>query len=112
MQGLDAALELYVAEGLDASLARHAMLSRAVKDGVQALGLDLFGEGLEHNWTVTAIRAPEGIGTPTPSPRRIRSDFGVVLAPGQGPLKGRSFASVTSATSASSTSCAGLRRSR
>ena len=25
------------------------------------MGLDLFGEGLDDNWTVTAIRAPEGI---------------------------------------------------
>jgi aspartate aminotransferase-like enzyme len=85
MQGLHAALELYFQDGVDTALARHRMLSRAVKEGVQALGLDLFGEGLENNWTVTAIRAPEGIDD------RIRSDFGCVLAPGQGPLKGKVF---------------------
>ncbi len=90
MQGLDAALELYAAEGLEPSLRRHEMLSRAVKEGAQALGLDLFGEGLEHNWTVTAITAPEGIDANTIT-ARIRSDFGIVLAPGQGPLKGRVF---------------------
>jgi aspartate aminotransferase-like enzyme len=87
MQGLAAALDLYFEDGLDAALARHRMLSRAVKEGVQALGLDLFGEGLEDNWTVTAIRAPEGIDADTISDR-IRADFGCVLAPGQGPLKG------------------------
>ena len=38
---------------------------RAVKEGAQALGLDLFGEGLDDNWTVTAIRAPEGIDADT-----------------------------------------------
>jgi aspartate aminotransferase-like enzyme len=90
MQGLAAALDLYFQDGLDAALARHRMLSRAVKDGVQALGLDLFGEGLEDNWTVTAIRAPEGIDADTISDR-IRADFGCVLAPGQGPLKGTVF---------------------
>jgi aspartate aminotransferase-like enzyme len=90
MQGLAAALELYFQDGLDAALARHRMLSRAVKEGVQALGLDLFGEGLEDNWTVTAIRAPEGIDADTISDR-IRADFGCVLAPGQGPLKGTVF---------------------
>jgi aspartate aminotransferase-like enzyme len=90
MQGLAAALELYFEDGVDAALARHRMLSRAVKDGVQALGLDLFGEGLDRNWTVTAIRAPEGIDADTISDR-IRSDFGCVLAPGQGPLKGKVF---------------------
>jgi aspartate aminotransferase-like enzyme len=90
MQGLAAALDLYFQDRLDAALARHRMLSRAVKEGVQALGLDLFGEGLEDNWTVTAIRAPEGIDADTISDR-IRADFGCVLAPGQGPLKGTVF---------------------
>ena len=61
MQGLHAALELYFQDGIEAAHARHEMLSRAVKEGVKALGLDLFGEGLDRNWTVTAIRAPDGI---------------------------------------------------
>jgi aspartate aminotransferase-like enzyme len=90
MQGLQAALELYFQDGVDVALARHRMLSRAVKEGVVALGLDLFGEGLDDNWTVTAIRAPENIDADTISDR-IRSDFGCVLAPGQGPLKGTVF---------------------
>src|SRR5207249_2203183 len=78
MQGLHAALELYFQDGVDAALLRHQRLSRAVKDGVRALGLDLFGQGLDHNWTVTAIRAPEGISADTICDR-IRSDLGVVL---------------------------------
>ncbi len=90
MQGLQAALKLYFEDGVDVALARHRMLSRAVKEGVVALGLDLFGEGLEDNWTVTAIRAPENIDADAISDR-IRSDFGCVLAPGQGPLKGTVF---------------------
>jgi len=90
MQGLQAALRLYFQDGIDVALLRHATLSRAVKEGVQALGLDLFGEGLEDNWTVTAIRAPEGLDADAIT-ARIRSDFGVVLAPGQGPLKGKVF---------------------
>ena len=90
MQGLHAALELYFQDGVDAAMLRHERLSRAVKDGVRALGLDLFGEGLQHNWTVTAIRAPEGI-TADEICDRIRADFACVLAPGQGPLKGKVF---------------------
>ncbi len=90
MQGLHAALELYFQDGVAAALVRHQMLSRAVKDGVRAIGLDLFGEGLADNWTVTAIRAPEGIDADTICDR-IRSDFSCVLAPGQGPLKGKVF---------------------
>jgi serine---pyruvate transaminase len=90
MQGLHAALDLYFEDGVDAALRRHEVLSCAVKDGVRAMGLDLFGEGLDANWTVTAIRAPEGV-TADEICDRIRSDFGCVLAPGQGPLKGKVF---------------------
>jgi aspartate aminotransferase-like enzyme len=90
MQGLRAALELYFRDGPDAAMRRHETLSRAVKEGARALGLDLFGEGLEGNWTVTAVRAPDGIDADGICDR-IRSDFGCVLAPGQGPLKGKVF---------------------
>jgi aspartate aminotransferase-like enzyme len=90
MQGLHAALELYFQDGVDEALTRHERLSRAVKDGVRAMGLDLFGEGLEHNWTVTAVRAPDGIDADTISDA-VREHFGVVVAPGQGPLKGKVF---------------------
>ncbi|MGH2597356.1 MAG: pyridoxal-phosphate-dependent aminotransferase family protein [Actinomycetota bacterium] len=90
IQGLHAALELYFEDGVDVAMKRHRSLSRAVKEGAQALGLDLFGEGLQDNWTVTAIRAPEGLDADTIT-TRIRTDFGVVLAPGQGPLKGKVF---------------------
>ena len=90
MQGLQAALRLYFSDGVDVALARHRTLSAAVKEGVQALGLDLFGEGLDQNWTVTAIRAPEAADADLISDM-MRSDFGCVIAPGQGPLKGKVF---------------------
>jgi aspartate aminotransferase-like enzyme len=90
MQGLRAALELYFQDGVEVAMARHRMLSMAVKEGARALGLDLFGEGLEDNWTVTAIRAPDAADADTICDR-IRADYGCVLAPGQGPLKGTVF---------------------
>jgi len=90
MEGLRAALELYFQDGVEVALARHQMLSRAVKEGAKALGLDLFGEGLEDNWTVTAIRAPEAADADAICDT-IRSRHGCVLAPGQGPLKGKVF---------------------
>ncbi|HZD81100.1 MAG TPA: alanine--glyoxylate aminotransferase family protein, partial [Actinomycetota bacterium] len=90
LQGLHAALRLYYQDGPEAAAARHELLSRAVKQGVRALGLDLFGEDPEQAWTVTAIRAPEGIDANRIC-SQIRADFGIVLAPGQGPLKGKVF---------------------
>jgi aspartate aminotransferase-like enzyme len=94
VQGLHRALQLYFQDGPEAAFARHALLSRAIKNGVRALGLDLFGEDLERAWTVTAIRAPEGPEGQVDADTicaRIRADHGIVLAPGQGPLKGKVF---------------------
>ncbi len=90
VQGLHAALRLYLQDGVEGALRRHRRLSRAVKEGVRALGLDLFGDQPERGWAVTAIRAPEGIDG-NELVARCRRDHGVILAPGQGPLKGKVF---------------------
>ena len=90
MLGLREALRLYLDEGPEAVLERHRVLSTAVKEGVQALGLDLDGEHPERGWAVTAVRAPEGIDG-NELVARVRADHGIILAPGQGPLKGKVF---------------------
>ena len=88
--GLREALRLFFEEGEEAVLERHRLLSAAVKEGVRALGLDLDGENPERAWAVTAVRAPEGIDG-NELVARVRSDHGIILAPGQGPLKGKVF---------------------
>ena len=90
MQGLREALRLYLDEGSDAALERHRVLSEATKEGVRALGLDLDGEHPERAWAVTAVRAPEGIDG-NELVAKVRADHGIILAPGQGPLKGKVF---------------------
>ena len=57
---------------------------------MRALGLDLSGEHLERAWAVTAIRAPEGIDGDE-LVAKVRADHGIILAPGQGPMKGKVF---------------------
>lgn len=88
--GFRAALRLYLDEGSEAVLERHRLLSEATKEGVRALGLDLDGEHPERAWAVTAVRAPEGIDG-NELVAKMRKDYGIVLAPGQGPLKGKVF---------------------
>ncbi|MEX2459487.1 MAG: alanine--glyoxylate aminotransferase family protein [Actinomycetota bacterium] len=88
--GLAAAIRLYLDEGSEAVLERHRVLSEATKEGVRALGLDLDGEGPERAWAVTAVRAPEGIDG-NELVARIRAKHRIILAPGQGPLKGKVF---------------------
>jgi aspartate aminotransferase-like enzyme len=90
MLGLREALRLFQDEGQDAVLARHRILSEATKEGVRALGLDLDGEHPERAWAVTAVRAPEGIDGDD-LVAKVRRDHGIILAPGQGPLKGKVF---------------------
>jgi serine---pyruvate transaminase len=90
MLGLREALRLFQDEGQDAVLERHRILSEATKEGVRALGLDLDGEHPERAWAVTAVRAPEGIDG-NELVARVRKDHGIILAPGQGPLKGKVF---------------------
>jgi len=90
MQGLRAALRLYFDEGQEAVLRRHELLSRALKAGVRAMGLELTGEYPERAWAVTAVKAPEGIDG-NELVAKVRADHGMVLAPGQGPWKGKVF---------------------
>jgi aspartate aminotransferase-like enzyme len=90
MLGMRAALKRYFDEGPTAVLERHRILSAAVKEGVRALGLDLSGEHLERAWAVTAVKAPEGIDGDE-LVAKVRADHGIILAPGQGPMKGKVF---------------------
>jgi len=90
MLGMRAALRLFFDEGEEAVLARHEVLSEATKEGVRALGLDLDGDHPERAWAVTAVRAPEGIDG-NELVAKVRADHSIVLAPGQGPLKGKVF---------------------
>jgi aspartate aminotransferase-like enzyme len=88
--GLAAAMRLLREEGLENAYARHARMSRAVKAGVKALGLDTFGEDLERAVCVTAVRCPDGIdGDKLTS--LIRAKYGIIFAPGQDKLKGKIF---------------------
>ena len=90
MLGMRVAIDLYFDEGPEAVLERHRLLSTAVKEGCRALGLDIAAEFPERAWAVTQVAAPEGIDG-TELVARCRKDHGVILAPGQGPLKGKVF---------------------
>ena len=90
MLGLREALRLYLEEGSEAVLKRHELLSRGTKEGVQALGLDLFGEGPERAWAVTAVKVPDGVDGKE-LVAKVRRDHGIIIAGGQGPLTGKVF---------------------
>jgi serine---pyruvate transaminase len=88
--GLNVALGLLLDEGLEASFERHVRLGRACREGIKAMGLELFSPDEDRSAIVTAVNAPDGIDS-TELVASIRDHFGITLAPGQGPLKGRIF---------------------
>jgi len=88
--GLDVALGLLLDEGLEQAFERHARLGRACRAGAKAMGLELFSPDDDRSAVVTAIQAPDGIDS-AELVQTLRDRHGIVLAPGQGPLKGKIF---------------------
>jgi aspartate aminotransferase-like enzyme len=88
--GLNVALGMILEQGLEAAFDRHVRLGRACREGIKAMGLELFSPDDDSSAVVTAIRAPEGIDSDE-LVLLLRDRHGVTLAPGQGELKGRIF---------------------
>jgi serine---pyruvate transaminase len=88
--GLEIALGLLLDEGLEQAFERHARLGRACRAGAKAMGLELFSPDDDRSAVVTAINAPDGIDS-SELVQTLRDRLGIVLAPGQGPLKGKIF---------------------
>ncbi|MDR7438871.1 MAG: alanine--glyoxylate aminotransferase family protein [Armatimonadota bacterium] len=83
-------LRLLREEGLEASFARHRRLARAVRAGVEALGLRPVGDGTHASSAVTAVWAPEGTSVRA-LVDAMYERHRIVLAGGQGKLSGRIF---------------------
>src|ERR671931_191637 len=90
VRALDVALGLLLEEGLEAAFVRHARLGRACREGVKAMGLELFSPDEERSAVVTTIVSPDGLDS-SKLVAHLRDRHGVTLAPGQGELKGKVF---------------------
>jgi aspartate aminotransferase-like enzyme len=86
---LDAALTLMEAEGLEGIYARHAACGAAARAGLQAMGFDLFADPAHASNSVTSALVPESIEWSAIN-KELRAR-GLVLAGGQGKMKGRIF---------------------
>ncbi|HEY0212194.1 MAG TPA: alanine--glyoxylate aminotransferase family protein [Paenirhodobacter sp.] len=83
LNGLDAALDRYAAEGPEAVWARHAATSAAMRAGVLAMGLDLWAADAGFaSSTATAIRLPDGVDE-TALRNSMQNDYGVVISSGR-----------------------------
>ena len=87
-RALDVALDLLMEEGLERIFARHALLARAARAGIEGLGLERFGPDDDNANVVTVARLPDEIDG-AQIPKLMRDRYGVTIAGGQGHLKGR-----------------------
>ena len=78
-------------KGLEAAFERHVRLGRACREGVKAMGLELFSPDEDRSAVVTAIRVPDGIDAGERRARRCATASAITLAGGQGELKGKIF---------------------
>lgn len=82
------ALAIVVEEGLDQRIARHALHHKALRAGVEAMGLSYIPE---HSLTtLNAIHVPAGVDD-AKIRGRLLSDYGIEIGAGLGPFKGKAW---------------------
>ena len=79
---------ILVKEGLQASIERHAVASRAVVAGVEAMGLRVFGDKANKMPNVTGVWIPDGVDGERVRGALLR-EFGIEIGTSFGPLQGR-----------------------
>ncbi len=87
--GLSKVLDMIKDEGLENVFKRHALLAKATREAVKALGLKLFAPDSPSE-SVTAVLAPEGIDGQD-IVKSYREDHKITIAGGQGEAKGKIF---------------------
>lgn len=83
---LDAAVNAMLEEGLDAVFARHARLGQHVRDGLTASGLRVLADPAYPSQSVTAFHLPDGFERAQVFHDRLRDEYGIEIAIGQGHL--------------------------
>lgn len=89
--GLDVALDMMLQEGLQNIFARHARVADKTRKWVKSKGLELLSADEKYaSNTVTAVRAPADMDVARFN-TMLRDEYSVVIAGGQGGMKGRVF---------------------
>jgi pyridoxamine--pyruvate transaminase len=89
INGLDAALDNYLAEGPELVWARHALTARSCRRGITAMGLELWParESIAAD-TVTAVKVPGGVEDAALR-GAVRRLYGVAFSAGRGATLGK-----------------------
>jgi serine---pyruvate transaminase len=86
--GVDSALQMIRAEGIEHVWKRHERLAIALRDGMRAIGLKLFSES--PSFAVTPVWLPDGIEWKSFN-TTLKGKYGITIAGGQDNFKGRIF---------------------
>jgi aspartate aminotransferase-like enzyme len=86
--GVDVALEMIKAEGIENVWARHKRLAQALRAGIEALGMKLFSDS--PSYAVTPVWVPEGVEWKAFN-RILKIDNGITIAGGQDDYAGKIF---------------------
>ncbi|MBX2882413.1 MAG: alanine--glyoxylate aminotransferase family protein [Granulosicoccus sp.] len=76
-------------EGLDQGIERHRLTSKALRAGLEAMGLTLFGDAEHRMLNVTGIHIPKECGDGARLRSEMLTDFGVEIGTSFGPLDGK-----------------------
>jgi (S)-ureidoglycine-glyoxylate aminotransferase len=76
-------------EGLERGFARHALTSGALRAGLEAMGLALFGDPKHRMANVTGVIIPKAVIDGEKVRAEMLNDFGIEIGTSFGPLAGR-----------------------
>jgi aspartate aminotransferase-like enzyme len=88
--GLAEALRMIREEGIENTIARHARLAEAARQGCVALGMELFAPPEGRGSAVTPVWVPEGVDGKA-IVKTMKDKYGVTIAGGQDDYAGRIF---------------------
>jgi aspartate aminotransferase-like enzyme len=86
--GVDAALQMIRAEGVENIWRRHERLATALREGIKALGLRLFSAS--PSYAVTPVWVPEGVEWKRFN-KILKEKYGITIAGGQEEFTGKIF---------------------
>ncbi len=86
--GLHEALRLTLEEGLEACIARHQRMARALVAGLEAMGLKLFADPAHRLPSLTTVCVPEGVNDARVR-KALLDEFNIEIGGGLGPVAGK-----------------------
>ncbi|MGI9413431.1 MAG: pyridoxal-phosphate-dependent aminotransferase family protein, partial [Hyphomicrobiales bacterium] len=75
-------------EGLDPGIARHRLASRALRAGIEAMDMELYGDPAHRMTSVTGVWIPAGVDGDRARAEMLH-DFGIEIGTSFGPLHGK-----------------------